>query len=142
MASTFDLQRFIAAQERDFPTALREISQGRKRSHWMWYIFPQLRGLGRSGMSAYYGIDGIEEAAAYLDNPCLASNLQTICRALLALDTNNPRSVFDPPDDKKLRSSMTLFAAAAKDPALYQSVLDKFFGGQSDARTLVMLKQR
>ena len=93
-------------------------------------------------MSAYYGIDGIEEAAAYLDNPCLAGNLQTICRALLALDTNNPRSVFDPPDDKKLRSSMTLFAAAAKDPALYQSVLDKFFGGQSDARTLVMLKQR
>lgn len=142
MANTFDLQRFITAQQRDFPTALREISQGRKQSHWMWYIFPQLRGLGRSSMSAYYGIDGLEEAAAYLNNPYLAGNLQTICQALLALDTSSARSVFGTPDDKKLRSSMTLFAAAAKDPALFQSVLDKFFGGQSDARTLSMLKQR
>ncbi len=142
MTSTFDLQRFISAQQRDFPTALREITQGRKQSHWMWYVFPQLRGLGKSSMSAYYGIDGLEEAAAYLENPYLAGNLQTICRALLALDTSSARSVFDPPDDMKLRSSMTLFAAAAEDPALFQSVLDKFFGGQSDARTLAMLKQR
>ena len=108
----------------------------------MWYVFPQLRGLGKSSMSAYYGIDGLEEAATYLESPYLAGNLQTICQALLALDTSSARSVFGVPDDMKLRSSMTLFAAAAEDPALFQSVLDKFFGGQSDARTLAMLKQR
>ena len=142
MTSTFDLQRFITAQQRDFPTALREITQGRKQSHWMWYVFPQLRGMGKSSMSAYYGIDGLEEAATYLESPYLAGNLQTICQALLALDTSSARSVFGVPDDMKLRSSMTLFAAAAEDPALFQSVLDKFFGGQSDARTLAMLKQR
>jgi uncharacterized protein (DUF1810 family) len=104
-----NLQRFIEAQEADYETALTEIRQGKKRSHWIWYIFPQVQGLGFSDTSRYYAIKDISEAAAYLQHPVLGSRLITICNALLRLESNNANQVFGSPDDLKLRSSMTLF---------------------------------
>jgi uncharacterized protein (DUF1810 family) len=105
----------------------------------MWYIFPQLKGLGISEMSQYYGIADLDEAKAYLAHPYLGAHMEEICRALLALDCSNPLTVMGSPDDRKLRSSMTLFAQATEDNALYLSVLDKFFRGQSDRRTLNLI---
>ena len=115
----YDLDRFLTAQRRDYAAALREIQNGRKRSHWIWYIFPQVAGLGMSSTSQYYAISGLDE--------------------VLALDESDPTAVFGFPDDLKLRSSMTLFAAAAPDEPVFSAVLDKFFGGQPDTRTLQIL---
>lgn len=119
--------------------ALREIQSGRKRSHWIWYIFPQVAGLGMSSTSQYYAISGLDEARAYLREPTLRAHLLEISSALLALDESDPTAVFGFPDDLKLRSSMTLFAAAAPDEPVFSAVLDKFFGGQPDTRTLQIL---
>ncbi len=105
----------------------------------MWYIFPQLKGLGRSSLSAYYGIRDLGEAGAYLADPVLGPRLAEICRALLALDTDDAAAVMGRPDDRKLRSSMTLFGAAADTPGIFQAVLDKYYQGQRDRRTLRML---
>lgn len=136
-----DLTRFKEAHERSFESALTEIRGGRKRSHWMWYIFPQIRGLGMSATSRYYAIRDLEEAAAFLDDAVLGSHLREICRALLALETDNATRVFGQPDDMKLRSSMTLFALASDDDPLFRQVLDKFFGGRRDENTLRILGQ-
>lgn len=130
----YDLNRFLTAQSRDYTAALREIQNGRKRSHWIWYIFPQVAGLGMSSTSQYYAISGLDEARAYL-----RAHLLEISSALLALDESDPTAVFGFPDDLKLRSSMTLFAAAAPDEPVFAAVLEKFFGGQPDARTLQLL---
>lgn len=142
----YDLDRFLTAQSRDYTTALREIQNGRKRSHWIWYIFPQVAGLGMSSTSQYYAISGLDEARAYLREPTLRAHLLEISNALLeisnallALDESDPTAVFGFPDDLKLRSSMTLFAAAAPDEPVFSAVLDKFFGGQPDTRTLQIL---
>lgn len=126
----YDLDRFLTAQRRDYAAALREIQNGRKRSHWIWYIFPQVAGLGMSSTSQYYAISGLDEARAYLREPTLRAHLLEISSALLALDESDPTAVFGFPDDLKLRSSMTLFAAAAPDEPVFSAVLDKFFGGQ------------
>jgi len=134
-----DLQRFIDAQEADFTTALAEIKNGRKRSHWMWYIFPQLRGLGSSETSRYYGIQNIDEAEAYINHPILGQRLMEICLALLQLKTNDPNEIFGSPDDLKLRSSMTLFASLPDAYPVFQSVLEKFFNGKSDDKTLRLI---
>ena len=107
----YDLDRFLTAQRRDYAAALREIQNGRKRSHWIWYIFPQVAGLGMSSTSQYYAISGLDEARAYLREPTLRAHLLEISSALLALDESDPTAVFGFPDDLKLRSSMTLFAA-------------------------------
>ena len=140
----YDLERFVKMQEYNYDTALKEIREGRKRSHWIWYIFPQLVGLGRSRMAQHYGIDGIEEAKQYLAHPVLGARLREISDALmgLGLDQNDPEEVMGGhPDDWKLQSCMTLFAAISEEGSLFHDVLYKFFGGERDAKTLEMLKE-
>ena len=105
-----NLKRFTEAQYRDYEQALKEIKNGRKESHWMWYIFPQLKGLGRSYTSDFYGIENLDEAKAFLQDPYLGKNLQEIAAALLELDNDNATQIMGRPDDMKLKSSMTLFA--------------------------------
>lgn len=136
----YDLSRFLRAQKEDYETALAEIRAGRKRSHWIWYIFPQLKGLGFSTMADYYGIDGIGEAEAYMKDPVLAARLVEISEALLTLKSSDPGAVMGYPDDMKLRSCMTLFHAAAPEVPVFPKVLEKFFGGRGDERTLRMLR--
>lgn len=133
------LERFVSAQRRDFPRALEEIENGRKETHWMWYIFPQMQGLGRSDMAHFYGIADLQEAKAYLAHPELSKKLEAICQALLDLDCDDARAIFGHTDAMKLRSSMTLFAIADEDISIYRQVLDKFFDGRLDKRTLDIL---
>jgi len=140
MMQNYDSQRFIEAHQRDFDIALNEIKNGKKQSHWMWYIFPQIKGLGWSQMSQYYAIQDLGEAIAFLQEPYLSSNLYKICNALLCLTTNNIRDVIDPPDDKKLCSSMTLFEIASGGDPIFKAVLDKYYGGVRDQKTLKLLK--
>ena len=142
MNDSQDLSRFLDAHRHSYASALQEIRSGRKRSHWMWYIFPQLRGLGRSSTAEYYGIQSLDEAAAFLAHPVLGANLREICSALLALESDNPTEIFGWPDDLKLRSSMTLFAAAAPEDAVFQQVLRKYYGGRPDELTLSLLHLR
>jgi uncharacterized protein (DUF1810 family) len=134
------MERFIKAQKDDYKTALKEISNGRKISHWMWYIFPQVAGLGYSETSRYYAIRDVREAQAYLDHPVLGARLIEICEALLGLETSDPHAVFGSPDDMKLKSSMTLFAALPASNPVFQAVLDKFFSGSQDEKTLQLMQ--
>ncbi|MCD8144692.1 MAG: DUF1810 domain-containing protein [Oscillospiraceae bacterium] len=135
----YDLSRFIEGQQLDYPRALAEMKNGRKTSHWIWYIFPQMRGLGRSSMSEYYGIQDLGEAKAYLADPILGPRLIEICNVLLSLDTDDARAVMGRPDDMKLKSSMTLFDEATESTDVFRRVLEKFFRGRKDNRTLQML---
>ncbi len=135
----YDLSRFLEAQNNSYNTALREIRAGRKRSHWMWYIFPQIQGLGYSAMAQHYAIRDLGEAREYLQHPLLGPRLIEISEALLALDESDPRRVMGSPDDLKLRSCMTLFQCAAPDQPVFGKVLDKFYGGRPDGRTLEIL---
>ncbi len=137
--TAINLQRFIAAQQNDYAIALSEIKQGRKRSHWMWYIFPQIAGLGFNETSKYYALKNIDEAQAYLDNPILGSRLIEICKELVKLPTNNPAQIFGTPDDLKLRSCVTLFAALPGSNPVFKQVLDKFFSGIPDSKTIALL---
>lgn len=137
---THDLSRFTQMHKRDYQTALAEIRAGRKTTHWMWYIFPQIHSLGTSPPAVFYAIQSLEEAEAFLNDPYLGGHLLEIGNALLALPTNDALAVFGSPDNMKLKSSMTLFALCAKDDnAVFQKVLDKFFGGKQDQRTLRIL---
>ncbi|WP_448616120.1 DUF1810 domain-containing protein [Modestobacter sp. URMC 112] len=133
----FGLQRFVEAQDRGgtYEQALRELRAGRKRSHWMWFVFPQVAGLGRSGTAQYYAVSGLDEARAYLAHPVLGPRLRECAAALTGLDAADPVSVFGPVDAQKLRSSMTLFAAAAPDEPVFVRVLDQYFGGSPDEAT-------
>ena len=137
----YDLSRFLEAQKNSYDTALREIRAGRKRSHWMWYIFPQIRGLGYSAMAQHYAIRDLDEAREYVQHPVLGPRLIEISEALLALDETDPWRVMGSPDDLKLRSCMTLFQSAAPDQTVFGKVLDKFYGGQPDGRTLEILSR-
>ena len=134
------LQRFIDAQKDDYSIALIEIKLGKKRSHWMWYIFPQIQGLGFSEFSTWYAIKDLEEAETFLHHPLLGNRLLNICNELLAHKTNDAHAIFGSPDDVKLKSSMTLFAALNNAPPVFQSVLDKFFNGTKDDKTLQIIK--
>jgi uncharacterized protein (DUF1810 family) len=137
----FRLARFVAAQERDYARAFAEIRAGRKTSHWMWYIFPQIVGLGSSPTSQFYAIAGAAEARAYLDHPLLGPRLVECAAAVLAVPGRSARQIFGDPDDLKLRSSATLFAAISAAPSsLFQQVLDKYFNGSPDAATLHFLE--
>ncbi|MCC2546673.1 DUF1810 domain-containing protein [Hymenobacter sp. BT175] len=138
MAPDSTLQRFLDAQTTDYHTALTEIRSGRKRSHWMWYIFPQIQGLGYSETARFYGIRNRQEAEAYLQHPVLGSRLLEISSALLELESSNATQVLGSPDDLKLKSSMTLFAAVSQNP-VFQRVLDKFYNGELDQKTLQLL---
>lgn len=135
----YNLSRFHKAQKKDYGTVLAEIKAGRKLPHWMWYIFPQLKGLGMSDMADYYGLDGVDEAKAYLQDDELRSRLVEISLALLKLDTNDAKAVMGSPDHLKLRSSMTLFAIADPEEEVFEKVLDKFYEGKMDPRTMKML---
>ena len=134
-------QRFLDAQANDYPTALAEIKAGRKRSHWIWYIFPQLQGLGFSETARYYGIKDAAEAAAYLKHPVLGSRLVEISRVLLGLPGSDANRIMGSPDDLKLKSSMTLFGAVPGAEPVFGAVLDTFFAGARDAKTLQLLGQ-
>ncbi|MCM1139086.1 MAG: DUF1810 domain-containing protein [Muribaculum sp.] len=140
MEDKFNLTRFIEAQSYSYDNALCELKNGRKTSHWMWYIFPQLRGLGRSYNSNYYGLSGKDEALAYLENPILSERLRTVCTAILGLDTSDARSVFGGIDSHKLRSSMTIFDLVSPDD-VFASVLDKYFDGRRDRRTMCLIEK-
>lgn len=140
MENNYNLNRFIEAQNRDYDIALSEIRAGRKASHWMWYIFPQLKGLGRSSTSEYYGLSGIEEARAYLSEPILKSRLIEITDAVLAHKDKSAEEIFGGIDAKKLRSCMTLFSIAAPDIPLFDAVLGQFFHGTPDRNTLRLTK--
>ena len=133
------LDRFVKAQQYDYDTALREIRAGRKRSHWMWYSFPQLQGLGFSSTAQFYGIRDLEEAKDYMEHPVLGARLVEISEALLPLETSDPGTVMGYPDDLKLRSCMTLFELAAPDQPVFAQVLEKYYGGHRDRRTLELL---
>jgi len=134
-----DLKKFITAQERDYTTALDEISRGRKQSHWMWYIFPQIRGLGFSETAKYYAISDLEQASAYLKHPLLGTRLIEISEKILLHKDSSANEVFGNPDDLKLRSSMSLFASVPNAPAVFQQVLDAFFSGEKDIKTMCIL---
>ncbi len=140
-ADTYNLERFIKEHQSTFSTAYAELSNGRKQSHWMWWIFPQVAGLGMTSTSQYYSIKSIDEAKAFLDHPYLGKNIREISEVLLSLDTNDAGRVMGYPDDLKLRSSMTLFVEAAPDEMVFQKVLDKFYDGKKDERTVSILKE-
>ncbi len=134
-----NLDKFVKAQSVDYATALREIRNGRKRSHWIWYIFPQMQGLGMSHMANYYGIRDLEEAKDYMEHPVLGPRLIEISEALLALDSSDPGAVMGFPDDLKLCSCMTLFELAAPEQKVFSKVLEKFYHGRRDGNTLRLL---
>ena len=137
----FDLERFVSAQEGVYADTLAELRSGRKRTHWMWFIFPQIDGLAMSAISKRYAIRSLAEARAYLDHPILGPRIIECCETLLALEGRSAAEIFGSPDDLKLRSSMTLFSIA--DPALevFHSVLDKYFNGMPDERTIQIVSR-
>jgi uncharacterized protein (DUF1810 family) len=135
----FDLTRFINAQAGSYENALSEIKKGRKQSHWMWYIFPQITGLGHSETAKFYSIYNLEEATAYLNHPLLGSRLVEISEILLILPNPDVYQIFGNPDDMKLRSSMTLFAAVPGADPVFSKILDKYFDGTADVKTLALI---
>lgn len=142
MPVPYDLDRFMEAQDGGvYERALAEVKRGRKTSHWMWFIFPQIAGLGFSPTAEFYAIADEGEARAYLARARLATRLREISRALLDLPTSDPRAVFGSPDDLKLRSSMTLFDKVAPGD-VFAEVLEKFYAGKRDKRTLEELAER
>src|SRR5438132_5859867 len=129
-AADFNLERFVTAQALVFATVLGELRAGRKRTHWMWFIFPQLAGLGRSSTARVYGISSIDEARAYLAHPLLGPRLELCARIVLASESSSLHAIFGSPDDMKFRSCMTLFSLAADDPANpFHLALDRWCGG-------------
>ncbi len=139
-ADPFNVERFVTAQAPIFETALAELKAGRKRSHWMWFIFPQLRGLGSSSTATFYGIGSLEEARAYLAHTVLGPRLILCTEAVLAVKDRSPHAIFGSPDDMKFRSSMTLFALAARDgESLFRQALGHFWDNRMDERTLALL---
>jgi uncharacterized protein (DUF1810 family) len=128
------LNRFVEAQASSYQTALSEIKAGRKRSHWMWFIFPQIQGLGLSETARFYALADAREAKDYLAHPVLGARLLEICHALLKLAATDAHTIFGSPDDLKLKSSMTLFASLGSSP-VFQQVLDEFYGGAQDDKT-------
>ncbi|WP_085592935.1 MULTISPECIES: DUF1810 domain-containing protein [unclassified Pseudomonas] len=140
MHADFDLQRFVEAQNPVYDQVMQELQAGRKRSHWMWYVFPQLDGLGHSAMAERYALAGIDEARAYLAHPLLGPRLEACVTALLQHSDKSAREMLGSPDHLKLRSCLTLFARAAPDNPLFQLALVQFYGGDQDALTLAMLQ--
>ena len=138
---SYDLTRFHRAQARDYDRALGEIRAGTKRSHWIWYIFPQIQGLGYSSTAQFYAIQDLGEAKAYLADPVLRERLLEISGALLGLESSDPSAVMGYPDDLKLRSSMTLFSLAEPDNPVFPAVLRKFFRGVRDERTVAIAER-
>jgi uncharacterized protein (DUF1810 family) len=138
----FNLERFVAAQAPIFPAALAELRAGRKRSHWMWFVFPQLRGLGRSSTAQFFGLGSLAEARAYLSHPVLGPRLTLCTEAVLAIQGQSLAAIFGSPDDLKFCSSLTLFSRAdGGDTSVFRQALDRFCAGREDERTLALLEQ-
>ena len=133
------LERYIKAQAPIYARALAELKAGHKQSHWMWYVFPQIAGLGHSAISHAYAIQSLEEAREYLAHPVLGARLRECCQAVMDLDGKTAHEIFHSPDDLKFRSSITLFAQAAPDERLFDDLLVKYFGGEEDSATLELL---
>jgi len=139
---SIDLNRFIIAQEKKYDQALSEIISGRKLGHWMWFVFPQFKGLGISETSTKYSIQNLEEAHDYLNHPILSARLRQITTELIRLDENNPIKVFGFTDSKKLKSCMTLFSIVDNSPeSIFKKAIDKFFDGEMDERTLNLIRK-
>lgn len=136
----FDLVRFVNAQEPMYDRVCAELRNGRKSSHWMWFIFPQLRGLGSSSMAEKFGIGPRAEARAYLDHPVLGPRLRECTMLVSQIEGRSVEEIFGYPDDLKFRSSMTLFASVAPGDRVFRDALEKYFGGEPDARTLELLR--
>ncbi len=136
------LERFLIAHQTYYQIAMQEIKSGQKRSCWMWFIFPQIAGLGYSETARYYAIKDLDEAKEYMEDDTLSSNLVEISQALLNVDSNDAAAVMGWPDNLKLKSSMTLFALAKPECEVFQKVLDKFFHGERDQRTIEILSRQ
>lgn len=136
---TINLDRFLKAQNQVYLNALLEIKGGQKLSHWMWYVFPQIVGLGNSDTSKYYAIQNLDEASAFLKHPVLGQNLREISRVLLDLEGLSAHDIFGNPDDLKLQSCMTLFSEVCSGDKVFGKVLDKYFDGKADQKTLEIL---
>jgi uncharacterized protein (DUF1810 family) len=135
----YNLSRFVRAQQGDFERALAEVSGGRKRTHWMWYVFPQLDGLAFSSTSKHYAIKSIDEARAYLAHPVLGPRLLRCAEAAARVEGRSATEIFGPPDDLKLRSCATLFACVSPPGSVFERLLDKYYGGERDRKTLRLL---
>ena len=142
MRTENDLERFVEAQDRIYAEVLRELAAGRKATHWMWFVFPQRRGLGRSATAQYYGIGSQDEAVAYLRHPVLGARLRECVDLVLAVDGSTAHAIFGSPDDLKFRSSMTLFAAIAPSEPLFRRALEQYFGGEPDPATAELLRSK
>jgi uncharacterized protein (DUF1810 family) len=140
MRDPYNLDRFLEAQSGIYERVLDELRRGQKSSHWMWFIFPQIRGLGRTETSVFFAISSLAEARAYLEHPVLGPRLRECCELLLQLEGKSASEMFGFPDDLKLRSSMTLFAQVEFESDVFQSVLNQCFEGEPDPRTLELLK--
>ncbi len=141
-ADPFDLNRFVQAQAGVYDIAMAELRAGRKQTHWMWFIFPQLRGLGHSPTAHHFGIASIGEAQAYLAHPLLGTRLESATQAVLGIPGRSLAAIFGSPDDLKFRSSMTLFATASPDAAAFcEDALKRFCGGERDGATLALLRE-
>lgn len=135
----YDLNRFVQAQHGDYEQALSEIQNGRKRSHWMWYIFPQLDGLAFSSTAKHYAIRSVEEAKAYLEHPVLGPRLLACAGAVVRIEGRSATEIFGSPDDLKLRSCATLFASVSPPDSVFHRLLDKYYQGEPDSKTLRLL---
>lgn len=133
---SFDLERFLTAQEGVYPTALAELREGRKRTHWMWFVFPQFEGLGSSATSRHFAIRSLEEARAYRCHPVLGARLEECAGAIIGIEGRSAAEIFPCPDDLKLQSSMTLFELASPPESIFGKVLQEYFGGKRDEATL------
>ena len=137
-----DLERFVDAQRISYDDAFHEVASGKKKTHWMWYIFPQIKGLGVTSISQKYAIKDLAEARAFYEHPYLGKNLRDITAVLLTLQTDDAYGIFGSPDHLKLRSCMTLFSVAVPEEPLFLQVLDKYYGGRKDEKTLEILKNK
>jgi uncharacterized protein (DUF1810 family) len=138
MRDPYDLQRFVDAQAGVIGTVGKELRAGRKRSHWMWFVFPQLRGLGMSSTAQFYGLASLDEARAYLAHPVLGPRLLECCALMLAVPGRSAHEILGSPDDLKFRSCLTLFSLAAPDEAVFRQGLERFYGGEPDPRTVAL----
>ena len=141
MNNIYDLQRFVEAQEHAYDSVLNELRVGQKRGHWMWYIFPQIRGLGKTAMSQKYAIASQEEAEAYLEHPILGSRLRECAQLVMNVGGRSAEKIFRYPDNLKFRSCMTLFDHSATDDDIFRDALNKYFDGKPDQLTLDILKK-
>lgn len=135
----FNLERFATAQQSVYPQVVKELQNGKKTSHWMWFIFPQLQGLGHSSMAQKYAISNLDEATAYLAHPVLGQRLQELGNILLGIDDKSAHAIFGSPDDMKLHSSLTLFSLVPNIPPMFRQLLDKYFDGELDKNTQNLL---